>query len=124
MSSDTFRAIHEGKTCVVAGNGPSLSTQLMAMIEGSGLFSFVANGFCVAFDQIDFHPGVVCMSNYDAIRRFAHLYDEGTLKFFQAGWQSVVDGNFHNVHELPFACRHDIGELESRLVQITKSAPV
>ena len=100
-----------GGKCVIAGNGPSLTLSLINSIFSRGVFTFVANGFCLIFGETDFRPDAVCMSNYDAINRYGEHYPAETPKFFKSGWRQkcTIDIEIDNVYELPFACEHDLG---------------
>lgn len=96
--------------CVIFGNGPSLTIEQVRKSMDLGIFSFVVNGFCLMLDDIDFIPDAVCMSNFDAIKKFALRYPEETLKFFKASWRQHADFTLENVYDLPFDCEHDRGK--------------
>ena len=97
-----------GEKCFVFGNGPSLNASILKMIKDNcDIFCFATNGFALIFDQIRFFPDAVCMSNYEAIEKYAHLYPDNTVKFLKEGWSDRT--KLSNVYELPFACSHELG---------------
>ena len=108
-----------GKSCVIFGNGPSLTQELIDQINNSNIASFAANGFCLTFDKSSFRPTFVCMSNYSAIDSYGHLYPDKVVKFFKAGWReaSVSPKSIENVHELPFLCSHDLSSHGSLFIK-------
>lgn len=111
MDRKKIRGRFQGEKCVVIGNGPSLTVELLEAIREKSVFTFVANGFCFVFDRIDFTPGAVCMSNFEAIGMWLEAYPPVTLKFFKAGWREAFkpERGIENVYDLPFACVHDQG---------------
>lgn len=111
-SKTKLKNLYVGAKCVIIGNGPSLTINLLKQLQQKELFSFAANGFCLVFDQISFAPNAVCMSNYEAIEKYGFLYPDITLKFFKAGWVNELSTSIvpENLIELPFACNHDLGE--------------
>lgn len=112
-----FKNKYEGSQCLIFGNGPSLTPEILRKIKDLGIFSFAANGFCLIFDQVDFIPDAVCMSNYDAIKRFASEYPDKSIKFFKKGWHKHVHLPFKNVYELPFKCEHDAGKHKNKFIK-------
>lgn len=105
----SVRDKYSGDKCVIFGNGPSLTVDHVKRVIKSKTFTFVANGFCLIFDKINFTPDVVCMSNYDAIKKYGASYPAETLKFFREGWHQHINYSIENVYELPFSCEHDLG---------------
>lgn len=98
-----------GQACIVLGNGPTLTIDLIEKIKKIGLFSFSANGFCLIFDKTDFRPDAVCMSNLDAVRNYGLSYPDHTLKFFVQGSEDLIGRKLSGMFELPFSCEHDKG---------------
>ncbi len=101
---------YSGGKCVVLGNGRSLSIELVEQVQSAAIYSFAVNGFCLIFDETDYRPSAVCMSNYEAIGRFGSSYPIDTLKFFKAGWEQEIDDILENSYGLPFNCDHDLGK--------------
>ncbi|MEE9118713.1 MAG: hypothetical protein V3U02_09005 [Calditrichia bacterium] len=101
---------YTGYKCALLGNGPSLTLDIIKQLQLSGVYSFVVNGFCLIFDEINYRPNAVCMSNFDAIKRFIKTYPRETIKFLKAGWRQHLDYAVENVYELPFNCEHDLGK--------------
>ena len=109
MDTDTlFKNQYHGKTCIILGNGPSLTIPLLIQLNTLGIFTFVSNGFILAKNKLDFSINAVCMSNEDAIRKYLSDYPDNTLKFIKKS-NSNYYRNLKNVHELPFACEHEKG---------------
>lgn len=104
-----LRGVSAGEACLVLGNGPSLTPRLLARIKASGVFGFAANGFCAMFAQSDYRPDAVCMSNFDAVRKFGNKYPREVLKFYKRGAAEVLGSDPGNLFELPFACEHGDG---------------
>lgn len=104
---------------MIIGNGPSLSLDLLSRIKTEGLFTFAANGLCLVFDETEFRPDIVCMSNYDAINRYGEHYPVETVKFFKSGWRQkcTINIEIDNVYELPFACEHDLGIHKAQFIK-------
>ncbi len=119
LSFEHLKNKYSGSRCVVFGNGPSLTIELIQQIQEADLFTFAANGFCLLFDKIDFRPSAVCMSNYDAIQKFGASYTETPFKFFKAGWQNHtnLEHAIGNVYDLPFSCNHDLGQHGSGFIK-------
>jgi len=95
------------RSCFVLGNGPSLSFELLKTIASKKFPVFVSNGFCIALDQIEFYPDFVCMSNFDAVRKYLDFYSPNTIKFIKKGYTGI--NKYKNIYELPFECEHDKG---------------
>ncbi|MGR3175984.1 MAG: 6-hydroxymethylpterin diphosphokinase MptE-like protein [Candidatus Scalindua sp.] len=112
MALSNLKGKYSGEKCVILGNGPSLKLELIQRIHSANVFSFVANGFCLIFHKTEFQPDAVCMSNYDAIRKFGTQYSQHTFKFFKFGWheKTRIKENIENVFELPFSCSHEEGK--------------
>lgn len=110
---------YSGGSCVVIGNGPSLTIDLLESLREKGMFSFAANGFCLFFDKVDFRPAAVCMSNYEAIENWSLSYPAETLKFFKSGWKEElkIDIDLANVYELPFSCSHELGQHDAPFIK-------
>ena len=108
-----FHKKYEGKTCLIFGNGPSVTLDLINKIHNSGkeLFSFVSNGFCQIFDSTEFRPDAVCMSNHLAVKMYLHLYPRDVFKFIRTGWSEIIDYVPDRVFDLPFACEHGGGAI-------------
>jgi len=104
----SFKNKFKGKRCVIFGTGPSLTLNLINEINNAAnkIFSFTANGFCVVFNDIEFRPNAVCMSNYFAVEHYLKHYPDSTLKFLRSGWEGVVPYKPKNVYSLPFECNH------------------
>lgn len=98
-----------GNACIILGNGPSLTLELLDVFRHLKIFSFVANGFCLIFDKTEFRPDAVCMSNMDAVSRFGASYPQSALKFYVEGAGVQLGSGLRNLFELPFACKHDQG---------------
>jgi len=110
-SIEALKNLYEGRSCLVFGNGPSLTLDLIERVrrtEGE-IFTFAANGFCAVFEDTAFRPTAVCMSNHYGVRKYLHRYPKSTLKFLKKGWQEVVADRPERVHSLPFDCDHEMG---------------
>ena len=100
---------HKDESCLIIGNGPSLTPGFLESLRGAKLFSFAANGFCHIFEQTDYRPDAVCMSNHDAVVKYGDQYPEETLKFYKSGARELLGNETKNLFELPFPCQHDLG---------------
>ena len=74
----SWKSKYQGQTCIVFGNGPSLTMDQIAQARMSGHKIFVTNRFALALDNVELAPDFEFMSNYDAVKKFAHLYPEQT----------------------------------------------
>lgn len=116
-SMQDLKGRHVGRPCIIIGNGPSLTLPLLEKVMESGVFGFGANGFCLSFKQSNYRPEAVCMSNFDAIKKFGQLYPESTLKFYKAGAKDYLSDRIENLFELPFSCDHDKGEHTANFIK-------
>jgi len=116
---DELKDRYLNNKCVICGNGPSLTEEVLAVLKEKRIFTFVVNGFSLILDKVDFIPDVVCMSNFDAINKYGDTYPKETLKFFKVGWQNqyIVKKNIENVYELPFNCNHDQGSHDEQFIK-------
>ena len=116
---NSFRDRFAGEKCVIFGNGPSLTLELIEQINKSNLFTFSVNGFCLLFHQTDFRPSCVCMENYSAIQTYGPLYSSAVIKFFKFGWEKNVPNpkDYKNIFNIPFLCSHDLGYHKSLFIK-------
>jgi len=107
-----LRGAYAGDSCLVFGNGPSLTLEIIEEIQESikGMFSFACNGFCMVFEETKYRPNAVCMSNHYGLKSYLHLYSPETLKFIKAGWEEVIDYVPERIYSLPFSCSHEGGK--------------
>ncbi len=103
-----LKNLYSGDMCVIIGNGPSLTVELVKKVRQSGVYSFVVNGFCIMFDEIEYQPYALCMSDFGAIKKYAQRYPPETLNFLKSGWRKKIDFDLKNVYELPFDCEHHL----------------
>lgn len=111
-----FKNSHHEKSCIILGNGPSLTVSVLQKISQKNLFTFVANGFGLIFKKMPVKIHAVCMSNKEAIEKYLALYPEQTLKFVKK-MPGKVYKEISNVYQLPFECEHDKGIHKSKFVK-------
>jgi hypothetical protein len=109
VDTDTlFKNKYHGETCIILGNGPSLTIPLLVQLNTLGIFTFVSNGFILVKNKLDCSINAVCMSNEGAIHKYLRDYPDDTLKFIKKS-NSNNYRDLKNVYELPFECEHEKG---------------
>lgn len=71
MALMALKDIHKGKSCILVGNGPSVSLEELEKANGQENFiSFAANRFYLCFDETTFRPDFLISSDEQMIDDF------------------------------------------------------
>ncbi len=89
-----WRNIHEGESCILVGNGPSLSVEDLERIQSSKIASFGMNLAYKVYDNTLWRPVYYIFSDYNMMRQY---YDEiGMLRR-----DNLFVKNFYYMDETP-----------------------
>lgn len=68
-----WKSVHEGESCFIVGNGPSLLMEDLERLQKSGINSFGMNLIYKIFDDTKWRPTYYIFSDYNMMRQY---YDE------------------------------------------------
>lgn len=98
-----YKDKHNGKVCVIVGNGPSLKASDLTKLNELGIATFACNRIYLIFDQTDWRPTYYFMSD----EKLMSQYDDNIPdvpacnRFFpKRYWNRIYNGRFYN--ELDF----------------------
>ena len=98
-----YKNLHNGQTCVVIGNGPSLKVEDLTKLHQLRIPTFACNRIHLIFEQTDWRPTYYFMSDAKLIAQ----YDDNVpdilpeKRFFPKRYRNQIkNGIFYN--ELPF----------------------
>ncbi len=89
-----WKNIHEGESCILVGNGPSLRMEDLEKIHHSGIASFGMNLIYKVYDNTVWRPAYYIFSDYNMMRQY---YDEIAL----LRRDNLFVKNFYYMEETP-----------------------
>lgn len=91
----SWKNIHDGESCFIVGNGPSLQMEDLERLQESGIDSFGMNLIYKIFDNTKWRPTYYVFSDYNMMRQY---YDEIAL----LRQDNLFVKNFYYMEETPF----------------------
>lgn len=96
-----FKGIHDGETCVIVGNGPSLKSEDLTIIHEKGIPTFGFNRIYLMFDQTEWRPTYYMSQDEKMLGNCKKNVDEMKLeyKFIPIFHKYYYDINIKNAYQ-------------------------